>query len=287
MKKILFPTDFSDASKNARRVAFQIAKRLNAQLVVLHSLNTAQQYINMSLSGGSDPMLPGFDPDIVINAIKEQSKGAQTKLNEIIEEGQQKGVEVKDRLSSGELFEDVVEVSNEEGVDMIVLGTHGASGFKEAFLGSNAQKIVRSATVPVLTVNEVVEDFDVHKIVYASDFLEEKVNELIPKFIDFAQLFNAELKLVYINSPAYFESTKDTLVRIGEVADKYGFKLDEVTIYNDFNIEDGIIHYARMIDGDMIAMATHGFKGLKKLISDNITETIVNHAKRPVLSIHC
>ena len=287
MKKILFPTDFSDASKNARRVAIKVAHKTGAELVVLHSLNTAQQYVNMSLTSVGDPTLPGFEPDLVLSALKEQTSHAEKEMESIVKNGSDLGIKVSCEISSGELIEDINLQCEENNIGLIVLGTHGASGFREAFLGSNAQKIVRLAGAPVLSVNEIVEDFDIKSIVYASDFLEEDVNKLIPRFIDFAKIFDAKLKLVYINSPAYFEDSKTSLKRIGAIVENYGVSMNDVTIYNDYNIEDGIIHYARMIDGDMIALATHGFRGLKKLISDNITETVVNHAKRPVLSIHC
>ena len=123
-------------------------------------------------------------------------------------------------------------------------------------------------------------------MVYASDFLEDEINQQIPRVKSFVDSLNAELHLLHVNTPAYFEQTDDTLERMEKVAEEYEVGEAMLYIYNDFNIEEGIMNYSNLVGADLIVLVTHGFKGLKRIMSDNVTESVVNHAKIPVLSLH-
>lgn len=287
MKRILFPTDFSDASKNAREMAFKIAIQTGAILHVIHTLNSTQQYIDLSFSGAGNPSLGIMDPNLIMNVLEKQHERAKEEMTLVEKRAQELNVTIVSHIDKGMLHEVMKEYVEQHEIGLIVIGTHGASGFREAFIGSNAQRIVRHAEVPVLSVKDNVEVKEINKIMYASDFLEEKINDFIPNLLNVARFFDAELKLVFINTPTYFEETFDTHKRLRVLQEKYGFDMKMFEIYNDFNIEDGIMHYAANYNVDLISLITHGFGGIKKLISDNITETIVNHAKLPVLSYRC
>jgi nucleotide-binding universal stress UspA family protein len=286
MKNVLFPTDFSDAADYAKKAAFKLCKKHNLTLHVMNSLDNVHRYVSMSMTNAGDPSVPGFEPELMLEAMKEHKKQAEKDLLALKEEAEKAGIQVEGHLKSGKMHDDVQEVVEKFDIDFIIMGTHGASGFEEAFIGSNAQKVVRSANVPVLTIKPVEENktFDVKRIVFASDFLEEEINNEIPKVRAFANFLEASLEVVYINTPSYFEQTVDSERRIRKVLDKNSMKDVKFTIFNDFNIDDGIVNFADHVEGDVIALITHGFSGLKKFLNDNITETVVNHSSRPVLS---
>ncbi len=284
MKNLLFLTDFSETADKALDVAVSLAKQLGTGLHVMHSLNTSQQYINMSMSSTGDLGMPGIQPDIIMNAIKEQNERANTEMAKIAEHLGNEGIEVNTVISEEDVTHDANDYIESNQIDLVVMGTHGASGFKEAFIGSNAQKMVRSCEIPVLTISNKVEKFVPTKMVYASDFHEEEVNEKINSAKKFAVALGAELHLVFVNTPAYFEDTESSMKRLHKIADEFELNPKNIAIYNDFTIEDGIIAYANSVNADMIAITTHGFKGIKKLLNDNITEALVNHAAKPVLS---
>jgi nucleotide-binding universal stress UspA family protein len=286
MKAIIYPTDFSDAANGALKMATQLANQSGATLHVIHSIDSVQRYVDMSLSSTGDPMIPGFEPELLMKMIEKQKEEAQKELNAIKLVLSDKNVSVETHLSSGELVDDINNLAEEINADLLVMGTHGSSGFEEAFVGSNAQKVVRQSRIPVLTVREVPEEFEVKTMVYASDFLEEEINRQIPRVKNFVDSLNAELHLLHVNTPAYFEQTDDTLERMENVAEEYEVGESMLYIYNDFNIEEGILNYSNLVGADLIVLVTHGFKGLKRLMSDNVTESVVNHAKLPVLSLH-
>lgn len=286
MNSILFPTDFSDAAENAQTVALSLAKQLDAKLHFLHSLNTVQQYVDMSLTSTGDPTMPGMEPELVIKAMTEQRLNAESALKRLVVEANEDGIEAEFHIVNENLEVAINKVVKDLSVGLIVMGTRGASGFREAFIGSNAQRVVRKCTVPVLTVNRACTKFNVNKVVYASDYLEKEINDQIPRVSAFAKSFGAQLHLIYVNTMAYFEESSDTLKRINSIKEQYEIEDAEVFIYNDYDIDDGILHYADMVNADLIAIVTHGFSGLKKIVSDNVAESVVNHSKIPVLTLH-
>ena len=97
-------------------------------------------------------------------------------------------------------------ISKKNEVDLIVMGSHGASGFKEMFIGSNAEKVVRNSEIPVLIIKKEAGDFEVKKFVFASDFADE-IKKPFAKVVEFANKFDAELHLVMINTPSSFKPT--------------------------------------------------------------------------------
>ncbi len=286
MKKILFPTDFSEAADNAQNIAIRLAAQAGAELHFLHSLNTAQQFVDMSLTATGDPTMPGMEPEYIMKAMEEQQQKAEKMLKDRIEEAKKQGITCFHHIINNKLDEEVNDFCKEHDIDFIVMGTRGASGFRETFIGSNAQRVVRKARVPVLTVNKAVHDFHLEKMVYASDYLEEDINRQIPRVKEFAKMFNAKIHLLYVNTLAYFEETVDTLKRLKKIQEEYGLEDAETYIYNDYEIDQGILHYAKMIDADLIAIVTHGFSGLRKIVSDNVSESVVNHSDLPVLTLH-
>ena len=286
MKRILFPTDFSEAANNALNIAIHLAKQVDAEIFVLHSLNSAQQYVDISLSTAGDLTMPGMQPEVVLAAMEEEKKRVSGKMDALIETLKGQKVKVSHQIVQQGLEHVLNEITESEKIDFIVMGTHGSSGLREAFIGTNAQKIVRIANIPVLTVNEKCDDFTIKKIVYCSDFTESQINEQLPRVKKFAEIFDAKLEMVYINTPTYFEETKTVNQRMREIMEQYNLPNVGINIYNAFDIDEGVIDFAKEQDANVISIITHGYRGVKKLFSDNITESVVNHSEIPVLTLH-
>lgn len=286
MKRILFPTDFSEAANNAFNVALSLAKQTKAELIILHSLNSVQQYVDISLTSAGDITMPGMQPEVIMNAIEEERKRVDQKMAKLIDSVEKMGISVLSYVIDEALENEVNNFSRTHNIGFIVMGTRGASGLREAFIGSTAQKIVRKAHVPVLTVSHNFEGFTVKNMVYCSDFSEDQINDQLPRVKQFVDFFNAQLHLVYVNTPSYFEESSVVMSRMKNVAQLYGLENSTHHIYNAFDIDDGVISFANMIEADLITMITHGYRGVKKLFSDNVTESIVNHSKFPVLTLH-
>lgn len=286
MKKILFPTDFSDAAQNAHDYAFELALIYNLELHFIHAIDVTKKYLSMSMMNSGDPSVPGFEPELILKTVEEEKKSASEKLRKLKENAEEKNITSKVKITTGNMHEDVIEYSKSQEIDIIVMGTHGASGFQEAFIGSNAQKVVRRSPVPVLTIKEIPNEVKFEHVVFASDFIEDEIIDLLPKVKDITSFLGSGLDVVYINTPTHFERTDVSLKRMMTALEKHDVSFSQCEVFNDFDIEDGIVNYANHRDADLIILITHGFSGLKKLFNDNITEAVVNSAKRPVLSIN-
>jgi len=168
--------------------------------------------------------------------------------------------------------------------DFIVMGSHGTKGYKE-ILGSNTQKAVRYSYAPVLVVKKMPKKLEVKNIVFASTF-EEDVHKPFQKIIEFANLMEAQIHLLYVNMPSLFRETDEAESNMQAFLKKYPKKTCSINIYNALNEERGIQKFSETIKADMIALSTHGKTGFMKIFLPSITESLVNHSDIPVLSVN-
>jgi nucleotide-binding universal stress UspA family protein/superfamily II DNA or RNA helicase len=122
----------------------------------------------------------------------------------------------------------LIDMSGTHNIDLIVMGSHGASGFQEMFIGSNTEKVVRNSNIPVLIIKREEDNFNANKFVFASDFSEE-IKKPFEKVIEFANNFNSHLHLVNVNTPNNFKSTKVAQKQMSEFVAE--FKIDNYSTH--------------------------------------------------------
>ncbi|MBB6610830.1 universal stress protein [Pontibacter sp. Tf4] len=277
MRRILVPTDFSEQAQYAFEVAINIARRTGAAIKLLHVVDVPG---TTSFSATGDATYHDNMEQLYVIRLLETTKGSMTKLLAITDHA---GVEVVQEVDVDNVVSKIKRVIEDDKVDLVVMGSKGSSGLDEFLIGSNTEKVVRTANCPVLTIKQRQTDFEIREIVLASNFRRE-ISKAMDAFKYFQQLFGARLHLVYINTPGAFESSSNLRSKLAHVAEKYGLHNYTINIYNDTIEEDGILHFAEDINADMIMMATHGRTGLAHLLSGSIAEDLVNHTSRPVLT---
>ncbi|MFY8188690.1 MAG: universal stress protein [Flavobacterium sp.] len=271
MKKILIPTDFSDSAENALKVAAQIARANNSELILLHMLELPSQ--------GGDAVVAGHNiPELMLF-----KNVAIEKLDNLIEADYLDGLEVSEVVQFEMAFDGIMNISKKNDVDLIVMGSHGASGFKEMFIGSNAEKVVRSSDVPVLIIKKDLAKFEVKNFVFASDFSDE-IKKPFQKALEVAEKFNAHLHLVMVNTLNNFKSTSAANHIFEQFLEGSNAKNYTTHIYNDASIEKGVLNFAKSVDADLIGICTHGRNGLSHFFNGSISEDLVNHAMKPVIT---
>ena len=271
MKKILVPTDFSANAEYALKVAAQVAHKNNSEIILLHMLELPSQ--------GGDAVVSSHDiPELMLF-----KNAAIQKLDDLMDAPYLDGLEVSQVVQFEMAFDGIMNISRKNDVDLIIMGSHGASGFKEMFIGSNAEKVVRSSEVPVLIIKKEYDDFQVNQIVFASDFSDE-IHQAFPKVVEIAKFFDAHLHLLMVNTPNNFKSTSASEEIFKNFLANYSLEKFTKHVYNDANVEKGILNFARGMNADMIAMCTHGRKGLAHFFNGSISEDLVNHAIRPVMT---
>jgi nucleotide-binding universal stress UspA family protein len=271
MKRILIPTDFSKYSEEALKVAAQIARKYNSEIILLHMLELPIQ-ANVAIGGGKSI------PEIMFYKNK-----AIGNLEKLMDSDYLKGINVSEAIEFKKVYEGVLDASEKNNVDLIVMGSHGTSGFDELLVGSNAEKVVRFSKIPVLVVKKEAEEFKARNFVFASDFSKE-TRKPFRKMIEFAKIFDSNLFLVMICTPNSFKTTHDAeRIMRGFIAN-FDVENYSTHIYNDTNIENGIINFANSVDADLIGICTHGRTGLAHFFNGSVSEDLVNHVVRPIIT---
>ena len=271
MKRILVPTDFSKHAEYALKVAAKIARKNNSEIILLHMLELPHQG-NDAVNGGS------AIPQIMLYKEK-----AIEKLEDLMDIDFLDGINVSEIIQFEKAFAGILSISKKNDVDLIVMGSHGVSGFEEMFIGSNTEKVVRTSEIPVLVIKNEVPTFEVKNMVFASDFSPE-ISKPFEKLLEFATLFGAHLNLVMINTPNSFKSTAIAEKIMSEFVEKYNLSNYSLNIYNDVNVEKGILNFAAKVHADLIGMCTHGRTGFSHFFNGSISEDLVNHTVRPVIT---
>lgn len=278
MKTILVPTDFSPAAKAATNVAATIALKEKAQLVLLHAVEIpASGSFNVE---GEVLTTHNWNEKIFSMKLIESAK---QKLERLSLDLDKKGVNSIHRLRLGSPFAGIHEFITNETVDLVVMGTAGHSKLEEMIIGSNTEKVVRHAKCPVLTVHQTPLKTDFKNIVYATN-LEAEEDAFAKVVINTREMYNGTIHLVRINTPMNFES--DVKVKKDMEAFARQVNLTDYTIntFNHYNEEEGIIHFAKNIGADLIALSTHGRTGLAHVLAGSIAEDLANHSVIPVLT---
>lgn len=273
MKKILVPTDFSQQATYALEVAAQLAKKHDAEIYLLHMLELPVNQIQElgGTGGGQLPEAMFF------------MKLAHNKFEEVLEQDYLKGIKVHETVNFHQTFEGIKETCKEQNIDMIVMGSHGASGFKEMFIGSNTEKVVRTSETPVLVIKNEHTNFAVNDFVFASDFKNDN-QATYQQAIALAEAFQAKVHLLFVNTASRFVTTAAATERISNFIKDYSFNNYTVNIYNDESVEKGILNFSHEINADLIGISTHGRQGIAHFFNGSISEDLVNHAKRPVIT---
>jgi len=273
MKRILVPVDFSKEAENAAKVAASIARKTDSEIYLVHMLELPVTTIDPAEMNtiSSEPQIIYF------------MKLARQKFDKFKSLPFLKGLRVIESVQFQHAFSGIIEESKKNKIDLIVMGSQGASGLQEMFIGSNTEKVVRRSKVPVLVIKQEVDDFSIEDIVFASDFNAES-KSTFQRVIDFAKLFDARIHLLYVNTIHNFNTSESIEKRISDFMKDFDLSNYTANIYNDISIEKGILSFGRNIDADLIALNTHGRSGLSKLFNGSIGEELANHALRPVIT---
>jgi nucleotide-binding universal stress UspA family protein len=273
MKRILVPTDFSDCASKAAKTAIEIAKKSGAEIHFLHFMSIPVNWLRMEK-----------DQDDVYPDINNEIKQANHQLEELVKIAGLEDVPARYFLGYNECSSNIIDHIKAEQIDLVVMGSHGASGVRELFIGSNAQKIVRLSPVPVLIIKKDNGFEEIKDIIFVSDFEIETIKPY-EGLINYAEIFGARLHLLYINTPSYFNDTWEVEEKMEPFKSMGGDLIESCNIINSYIFEDGLNRYCEKFDNALIAMATHGRKGVSRIFYGSVTEKVVNHSFHPVLSL--
>jgi len=274
VNKILIPIDFSKTSKLALEHAAHLCKAFNSELHLVHIYKTSTIDVlpNLTATSASIPNYEGLK-DMVIEELDELGKKFSEKFN----------VGYNIEVKTGSVSKGILETAKDCGADLIVMGTHGVSGFEEFFLGSNAYRVVTSSTIPVLTVQEQADRMGFENLVLpidSSQHTRDKVSEVVA----LAEKFGSKVFIAQLVREE--DDTAIMNLKVQQVEDHLQNKniAFETTVLHNDNIAKATLDFAKKVEGDLIAIMTDQ-ENYTGFFVGEYAQQIVNHSKIPVLSI--
>ena len=272
MNKIIVAIDFSECSINAFLHSLSIAEHCNGELILLwveKAANEKEKYTDKVLDASKD-VAKAFE-DLIA---KYQSEHPEVKISW--------------KIRKGKIYKEVTEEAKAVKAMLIVTGTHGASGFEEFRIGSNANKIVSSSYCPVITIRGGINiRRPLLKIVLPIDSAEE-TRQKAPFTGYFAKKHGAEIFILKL----YTSKLKAMRQKVDIYAAQVEGYFDEEKIKHHIdhveceNISDATIDYAAIIEANLIAIMTEQETTTANIFLGPYAHQIVNHSPFPVLSIH-
>ncbi|MEL7222557.1 MAG: universal stress protein [Bacteroidota bacterium] len=274
MKNILVPYDFSEEAVHALKLSCEIAEEAGSAITLMNVIEhpTPGSFKTMGIEN-YDPM-----ENVFINSLINKVKAG---FDDLMEDPAYSKIDLNYKIVLGNAFNELTEEIDTSDADLLIMGTSGSDGLEELFVGSNAEKIVRHAKCPVVTLREEVTIDDIEDIVFATD-MEKTTKRFIDELAKIQEFFDAQLRLVRINTPATFHDSRSDVEEMKQFANRSGLNNFTIEVYNHRSEEEGIMAYAQDIDAGMIAMGTHQRTGINHFFNPSVAEDVVNHARRPV-----
>jgi len=270
-KRILIPTDFSSQAKAALQSAITMAKKMEAELFVLHSVDIHDRFVSRS-----SPVSTDSRESILVGRAKEL-------MEEHLESEGFKDFNPTTIVGTSSILEDVMDACDKYSIDFIVMGSSGISGIESLFIGSNTERVVRYAKVPIVVIKDSPIVFEENKSLVFASSLKSKDKSALKKAKAVAELLNMKLELLYINTQANFKTTQDIFMLITSFLTEEERLKIEVNVHNDSTVENGILNYMEKREQAVFGIGTNGRKGLARFFNDSIAENIVNTAPSSVI----
>ena len=275
MKKILFPTDFSEAATNAFIHALEFAKIVNAELILLHTFE-----------------IPVYDSQFfpenyaaIYSSIElakfETFKDEIPKLKAIAAERNLEGIVIKHRLMDGDLIYNLKNVVAEDNIDFVIMGTNGISDWTTFFLGSNTSSVISGVEVPVLCV-PIDAKFKKIKIIGFTTRYREKDKKELRKVLKIAKKTNAKVRSLYVKTTA----SDVSLETIKEWEREFSDENVEFLVLPSDDVKETIIDFILFKDIDILTTITHKRSFFESLFDSGFTKKITKEVSIPVLVMH-
>jgi nucleotide-binding universal stress UspA family protein len=275
MKKILFPTDFSEVSKNAFIYALKLAETINAEIVTMHVYQLPQaNYVNVS-----EYLHEIYDVTELSNF--ENYKDEVPVLRKIAEANNLTHIKISHVLILGNLVPEIKKITENENFDFVVMGTKGATGLKETFFGTIATKVMNDVKALVLAIPEHCKYHPIEKILFITQYKPEDTGSFV-RVLSLAKVFQAQIDCLRVASQHYEvkdDSREDWKVLVED---------NEVTFHSikGEDVEGIILNFIDLHKINLIAMHVYHRNFFEKLFEISLSKKLAFHINVPILAIH-
>ena len=274
IRKIVIPYDFSETASLALEHGVFMARFYRAVIILIHVVESR------SFTSSITSAFTKTDDE-------EVKESANQKLKEISEDIHHKsGIKVLYTTKSGSIYKNIVTLAKDEEADIIIMGTHGVSGFQEFFMGSNAYRVVSESSCPVITVQAHAKRIGFKSLVLPVDDSPAS-RQKVPLVTYLAQKYNSVVHIAGLmtdNDELWERKFKIKVEQVEEFLEKHDVKYTTKYIHGD-NLAKMTMEYATGIDADLVVIMTEQEPNITGFFLGNYAQQVVNHCKVPVMSI--
>ena len=274
MNKILVPTDFSENASNALEYALELARLSDAGVMLQHSYKV-----------NSDPPLSDESYTMAHDRVRTQ---LELLRDEIKTEPKYMDITIEIHPAVGNVVDGIDELTGRYNIDLVVMGTRGASGAKEIFIGSNAANAIHNSQCPVLAVPENAKLDKIDSIVFATDLHEIDNDEALEVLKAIAKLCNAEIRMLNIRTEESHLSGEEALESAREVH-YFGEEVPHTQEFmSGYDVLEEINNYVNdnADEVNMICMVARRYTLWERIFHSSKTEQMAFHTKIPLLALH-
>ncbi|MEN2416451.1 universal stress protein [Flavobacterium mesophilum] len=275
MKKILFPTDFSEAATNAFVHALEFAKIVKAELVLLHTFeipvydsqffpeNYASIYSSIELA-----KFEMFKDEIP----KLRAIAAERKLDDIV---------IKHRLMDGDLIYNLKNAVEEDEIDFVIMGTTGVSDWTKFFTGSNTNSVISEVKVPVLCVPIDAKYKKVKTIGFTTRY-RDKDKDVLRRILKIAKKTDAKVRSLYVRTT----NSDVSEMTIKEWEQEFANDNVEFLVLPSDDVKETILDFILYKDIDILTTITHKRSFFESIFESSLSKRITKEVSIPVLVMH-
>jgi len=279
IKNVLMPTDFSELSACAFKVAVALCKRQNAKLTILHVVDSMYYMTAIDANEALYPSLGTAESDYV-KSYRQNMEGTVKELTS------KYGIQVKAIVEMGNPADTICRVASRDNFDLIVMGTHGASGLREFFMGSNAFSVVKHASCPVLTIPGNWNRTEFKKVVFPIRLLPGAIEKY-----DYARPIIEKNKSSLLIVGLAERENSQSIHDLADMVNQFKLQLNDdkvdflSVLYHSKKFPEKVMDESEDFDADLIVITANLDYDLKAFFIGPFAQQIVNHSQRPVLSI--
>lgn len=261
---VLLPTDFSENAEMACTYAFDIAKRTGGKVRILNAYD-----------------LPYSDRSLTTTLLEVMKENAEKNMNRFKNALADQGVPFDTEVRMGNPIRLIKDLAKADDIDLVVMGTKGASGLEEVLIGSNAASVIQNTDKPVLTIPPDTDHHALAKIVFATDFDVEKLSQPLQQLRAFAEVYQSTIDVVHVqNSGGSKKGSREVIEKA------LGNRLEEFTILQNENIEEAIRQEAEKEEAQVISTVAKKYSFFEGLFHSSLTSKLAYHSKIPLLALH-
>ena len=277
---ILVPLDFSALSQEAIPVALKIAQLFDGKITTFH--------VNVPITEIDEPFAAHIRYDF-----EKMEKDTLDHLNDLTKTLIPDDFRAPAKVVFGNPAQDIAEQGN--GMDLIVISSHGRTGFSRMLIGSVAEKVLRLSKTPVLVVEKETDVDNFSRILVTTDFSENS-RAAFPYAIEFAKKTNAQVELLHVLSfgqldrdetDDFVEDLREERLKLvkSEYFHEIGDRVTTTVLSTESSPHQAIAEYVKNHPAHLLVMSTVGRTGLNYLMLGSTTANVVRHVSQAVLSV--